>query len=372
MEPIKTILHITPFFRPNIGGAETHLEDLTTELNHRGYRQFVLTYSPLSTKTSYKKYEKIGNLVIHRFYLPGHNLFHTLEKFPFLNFLYITPSLLIRSVFWLLTVHPHIDTIHSHGLNSALIGNILKFIFRIHRHVTSIYSTYDNVPLNSFSTRLLVNILNSTDCVLTQSDQSVTQLATLGVDQNKISRYFHWIDLSKFKPGKKSPSDFSILFIGRLIPAKNALTLAALASFYPKIRFNFIGTGPQYPELQKLAIKSSNIKLIGDVPYQNLPRYYQNATVFCLPSIYHEGWGRVLAESVACGTPVICSNLGGTTEAVDSSVAIIVSPTAANFKKSIEKFIGDPGFLKKLKNNCQKFAQKHYSADNIKYITDQY
>lgn len=372
MAPVKTILHITPFFRPNIGGAETHLEDLTTELSKRGYRQVVLTYSPLSTKTTYNKIEVTDTLYIRRFFLPGLNLFHTLEKYPLLNFLYITPYLLVRSIIWFIVNRPHIDTVHSHGLNAALIGNILKKLFRIPRHITSIYSTYDNVPLNSISTQLLVNILNHTDCVLTQSDQSVKQLTKLGVSKNNIFRYFHWIDLNRFKPIQKSPTEFSVLFIGRLIPPKNALTLATLASKFPKIKFNFIGTGPQYEDIKKLSKISSNINLIGDVSYQQLPRYYQQASVFCLPSIYQEGWGRVLAESVACGTPVVCSNLGGTTEAVDSTVAIIIPPTSDNIENSIKKLFENRVLLQQLKKNCSSYAKKHYSSDNVLHITKHY
>lgn len=372
MASIKTILHITPFFRPNIGGAETHLDDLTSELGKRGYRQVVLTYSPLSTKTPYNKIEVTDTIYIRRFFLPGLNLFHTLEKYPLLNFLYITPYLLIRSIIWYIVNRPHIDTIHSHGLNAALIGNILKKLFRIPRHITSIYSTYDNVPLNSFSTRLLVHILNHTDCVLTQSDQSVKQLTKLGVRKNNIFRYFHWIDLQRFRPASKTAQHFSVLFIGRLIPPKNALTLASLAPKFPSITFNFIGTGPQYKNLYALSLKHSNIHLIGDVAYQKLPKYYQQASIFCLPSIYQEGWGRVLAESVACGTPVICSNLGGTTEAVDSTVAIIIPPTSDNIEKSIKKLFENKVLLQQLKKNCGAYAKKHYSSDNVLHITKHY
>jgi glycosyltransferase involved in cell wall biosynthesis len=129
MAPVKSILHITPFFRPNIGGVETHLHDLITELQKRHYSQTVLTYSPISTNATYKKTEQSTNLFIRRFYLPGHDLFHKLEKFPLLNFLYITPILLLRTIIWFTIKHPHIDTIHSHGLNAALIGIVIKKIF---------------------------------------------------------------------------------------------------------------------------------------------------------------------------------------------------------------------------------------------------
>lgn len=372
MAPIKTILHITPFFPPNIGGVETHLHDLTTILNQKNYRQIILTYSPLSTNVPYQKIEDNHNLYIRRFYLYGHNLFHKLEKHPLLNLTYITPYLLFRSIIWILIHRPKIDTIHSHGLNAAIIGIIIQKIFQIPNHITSIYSTYDNVPLNSFGTKFMVYILNHVNHILTQSNQSVEQLICIGVIKDNISRYYHWIDLNRFKPISKTSKIFSILFIGRLIPAKNALTLAKIAANFPKIIFNFVGTGPDYDSLKQLSQKYSNIQLQGDVPYSKLHQYYQSNSLFCLPSKYHEGWGRVLAESVSCGTPVITTNLGGTTEAVDDKVAIITTPTVNNFTSAIKKLTTNSKEYLRLKNNCRHFALSHYSPTNIKYIIKYY
>jgi glycosyltransferase involved in cell wall biosynthesis len=369
MAPIKTILHITPFFSPNIGGVETHLRDLTTELQKLNYRQIVLTYSPLSVNISYSSKEISPNLLIRRFYLYGHNLFHILEKYPLLNFLYITPPLLFYSIFWLTSHNPTIDIIHSHGLNGAIIGNCLQKLFHIKKHITSIYSTYDNVPFNSFSRQILTNTLNHTDHVLTQSNQSISQLISLGVKQSIISRYYHWINLDQFSPNPKLlPKKFTVLFVGRMIPQKNVLMLIKIARKLSHIPFTFIGTGPDYYKIPRL----NNIKLVGDIPYDQLQTFYQSSSVLCVPSKYHEGWGRIIAESISCGTPVISSNLGGTVEAADSTVAIFTSPTLSNFTKYIDLLTNNHSFYLSLKKHCRPYALKHYSKNNIKYITDYY
>ncbi len=363
MAPIKTILHITPFFSPNIGGVETHLTDLINELDKQNYRNIVLTYSPLSTKTSYQATEKIGNnSLVHRFRWFGGNIFHRLEKLPLLNLLYITPYLLLRS---LLFRPQKIDTIHSHGINGAIIGIFLKRIFNIKKHIVSIYSTYDNVPLNSLSTKILVKILNHTDMVLTQSDSSMVQLKKLAI--KNVSRYYHWVDLNNFQP-KKNNHQFSVLFVGRMIPAKNVLLLSIVAQRLPQIKFTFIGTGPDYAKIPQL----KNITLLGDVKYSQLNQYYQSSSLLCVPSKYHEGWGRIIAESVACGTPVISSNLGGTIEAADKSVAIFITPTVSNFTKAIEKLYTNKKIYDQLKDNCRPYALKHYSKKNLSYITHHY
>lgn len=98
----KGILIVTPFFSPNIGGVETHLDDLVSALDEQGYRVFVQTYSPITTKgTSWKAHERSGNEInITRYAWFGEKLFHKLEKFPIFGFLYLTPYLFIRSFFF--------------------------------------------------------------------------------------------------------------------------------------------------------------------------------------------------------------------------------------------------------------------------------
>ena len=94
---MKGILIISPFFYPNIGGVETHLSDLVKELSKK-YKVFVHTYSPITTQnTSWQKKEKSKNLVIFRHGWFGKNLFHKLEKYSILQFLYLTPYLFLKT-----------------------------------------------------------------------------------------------------------------------------------------------------------------------------------------------------------------------------------------------------------------------------------
>jgi glycosyltransferase involved in cell wall biosynthesis len=364
----KTILHLTPFYSPNIGGVETHLHDLIGQLDFLGYHNLVLTYSPITTpNTSYKTHQNFSHTKIRRFPWYGHNLFHQLEKHPLLNFLYITPYLFLRSFFYLLIHHPKIDTIHSHGLNAAVIGIILKKIFHIKCHIVSLYSTYDNVDPNLDTSRLMVNILNHTDQVLTQSQQSISQFKNMGV--NHIHRYRHWLNLNRFKPGLKN-KQITALFVGRMIPQKGAFLLAKVAQKMPHLQFNFIGTGPDFLKIKKLKVK--NVKLLGNIPYRKLHSFYQSSHLLIVPSLYQEGWGRVAMEAIASGTPVIASKKGALSELLNSSVAILVNPTQANLEKALKQFFQNKNFYQKIQKNCRPFALKNFSAKNIKLITKYY
>ena len=80
----KGILIITPAFRPNIGGVESYLDDLCDYLVKREHRVYVIAYQPITTKAKGLNFEKDRTLEIIRMPWFGHNLFHKLEKYPFL------------------------------------------------------------------------------------------------------------------------------------------------------------------------------------------------------------------------------------------------------------------------------------------------
>jgi glycosyltransferase involved in cell wall biosynthesis len=366
MVTIKNIIiHVSPFFAPNIGGVETYLSDLIDITTQNNIKNVVVTYSPLSTNAEAPFYQSTNNKIsrIYRFPHIGFNLFHKLEKHPLLNFIYLTPYLLVASIIVSFQNRKSKNVIHAHGLNSAIIGYILKLIYKWPL-IVNIYSTYDNVNFDSLFNKIICYVLNKSDKVLTQSDQSVKQLVKWGVAPKIIDRYYHWIDLNRFKPVKRSNNrTTNFLFVARLIPQKGVMLVVELAKLFPKYQFNIVGTGPQYESLQKL--KLHNLKLFGNVPYPQLHHIYQVNDVFLFPSLYAEGWGRTAMEAVACGLPVLGSNLGAIPENLSPKVSILFKPTLQNFKKNINKII-------KLKANCKPYALKHFGVRNFDSLKNLY
>ncbi|HRT39960.1 MAG TPA: glycosyltransferase family 4 protein [Candidatus Woesebacteria bacterium] len=359
MAAVKAILILSPFFPPNIGGVETHLADLCLELARKNYKVYVHTYSPLTTSVKYQKYEKSKNLTIYRYPWLGKNLFHRLEKYPLLDFLYLTPYLFLRTFFWMLLNSHKINIIHSQGFNAAFAGYCLSLIFH-KKHLISTHAVYDNI---STSTPLRF-ILNHSDHVLCLSHASQKQLIQWGIDPKVIDIYKYWINLKIFQPSSPKSKKFSVLFVGRLIEKKGIKVIVAAAQKLPQIQFNFIGTGPLSDYLS--SIKQKNIKFIGKISNINTPKYYSQNHIFCAPSLYEEGYGRVAMEAVACGTPVIASNRGGLPEALDNSVAILIKPTPTNLVKAIKKIRKKYSVYQK---NCRPYALKNYSNKNLTLIT---
>jgi glycosyltransferase involved in cell wall biosynthesis len=377
----KGILILTPFFSPNIGGVESHLDDLVTALDEQGYRVFVQTYSPLTTEnTLSKKQESLGNSTkIFRHKWIGKNLFHKLENHPVLDFLYLTPYLFFRSLLFMIENSKKIETIHAQGLNAGVIGVFLKLIFR-KRLLISLHAVYRQLKKNKLATLLTTLILNNAEIVLGMSNAVINQFKKLDTKKIEVKRYLYWIDIDRFKPMNKGDArkisgiknHFTILFVGRLIQIKGVELLIDIAKELKYAQFVFIGTGPLDILLKKSSETIPNVNFLGQVRNIDMPVYYNSADILCFPSLYEEGLGRVSMEAVACGIPVVASNVGGISETVNENISLLVKPTHDNLKNALINLYQDENRLKKMASFCREYALKNYSKNNVNYITKYY
>lgn len=355
------------------------MDDLVKILNKSGYRVFVQTYSPITTPfVRWNPRERYDGVYIRRYKWFGRSLLHRIEKNPFLDFLYITPYLFLRVFLFFIVHHKKIDCIHAQGLNAAFIGRYLKKIFK-KRLIVSIHAIYEIDP-DSQSAKFIKKVLSYADSVLTLSRTSYNELVSLGLDKSRLNIYRYWIDLNIFKPldTKKElreqlnfPDIFTVLFIGRLTIIKGIKELVAAAKSLNFINFIFIGNGPLEDYLKE-ASKNRNIIFLGRIDNKELYKYYNIADIFCAPSQYEEGFGRVVMEAVACGVPVVGSNKGGIPEALDNTVSVLVEPSIDNLRRAILELYQDKESYAKLQANCRNYAKRHFSENNALPIIKNY
>jgi len=94
----------------------------------------------------------------------------------------------------------------------------------------------------------------------------------------------------------------------------------------PEFDLLVVGEGPERGRLEQLGRKlgvCDRVRLLGALDHAALPRIYTAADVLVLASS-REGWANVLLEAMACGTPVIASNVWGNPEVVRTQEAGIV------------------------------------------------
>lgn len=369
------ILQITPFFSPNIGGVETHLDDLVKELAVNKISSDVLTYQPVMSKEKALSEEKVGNYIYIRRLEIFRNLFIKVEPYPVLDFLLLTPTLLIYSLYYLIRNHSKIDIIHSHGLNAALIGCVLKFIFQkplvISTHVTYALE-------NTFLSKLVFKIFDYSDYILTLSFASKNELIKLGINKNKIEVYRYWVNQNLFKLRDRDVlrkkygyqnNDFIVLFVGRLIEKKGLIPLIEGFNLFndTKIKLLIAGTGPLEDYVKESSEKNKNIIFLGGLKSELLKDYYSLSNTLIIPSTHDEGFGRVILEALSCGIPIIASNRGGIPEAVNDKVSILFKVSSKNVFENIllmRKMVEEKG-IDQMSKICREFAEKNYSCDNI-------
>jgi len=156
------------------------------------------------------------------------------------------------------------------------------------------------------------------------------------VIKNGISPVFKILD--KELCGKKLnlPSTKLMLFIGEIISTKGVRCLIeALSKLNDIINVNLylIGSGEERKSLERLANKAnitSKVHFMGNINHQNLVDWYNAADVLCLPSL-REGIPNVILESLACGTPIVSTEVNGIPEVLSNGKnGFLVPPRNSN------------------------------------------
>ena len=153
------------------------------------------------------------------------------------------------------------------------------------------------------------------------------RLAQLGADPSKLHVMRNGVDLERFHPidpthareSLKVGNERILLSVGNLVENKgHRLAIEALSRLPENTIIVIVGTGPDLTSLKEFAKSNGHetrVRFVGQVPNEQLKWWYSAADVLVLCSS-REGWANVLLEAMACGTPVIATNIGGTPEVV--------------------------------------------------------
>lgn len=218
------------------------------------------------------------------------------------------------------------DVIDAHyfypdGVAAALLGQSLGLPVIITGRGTDLTL----IPRNPLAKRQIQWAARQANTLVTVCEDLRQRLLALGVAPDKVVTLRNGIDLDQFTPGPRQPATghFGLLSVGSLIPRKgHDLVIQALAHM-PDCHLTIAGDGPLRDELQNLAHRlgvTKQVHFLGEVPHAQLPQIYRDADMMVLASA-REGWANVLLESLACGTPVVATNVNGSPEVVSSPAA---------------------------------------------------
>lgn len=194
--------------------------------------------------------------------------------------------------------------------------------------------------------------------------------------KNKMSVIPNGVDTQLFKPSKKN-KEWDILFVSLLDEHHEFKGLQylldsvkQLLKTIPNLRVCIVGEGVLKEKYQKKAQImgiSKNISFVGEVAQSNLPNYFQQAKVFVLPSTDTEGYGIVLLESMACGTPVITTSIAGVASDINEhKTGIVIEPkNVEHLTNAIQTILSDNKVYNEMSKNSRKLVRENYSWEKI-------
>lgn len=204
-------------------------------------------------------------------------------------------------------------------------------------------------------------------------------LATFGIKEKNISLFSLGIDHGRYKIGGKKSETPLFLFVARLVKMKRAdkciKAMELVVRKYPEAKLLIVGNGPEENSLQNLVKRlglSKNVTLVNknNFFYKKVVKdikvkLMQEAWALLLPSV-KEGWGMVVTEAAACGTPSIVSDVTGLRDSVrDKKTGIILSknPKPDEIADVLIKMIENKDYRTKLSKNSIAWA-KNFTWEN--------
>jgi len=207
---------------------------------------------------------------------------------------------------------------------------------------------------------------------------------TVGVPNRKVTQIYNGVDSEKFYPrsGTRTPigpqgfagdKDIVIGSVGRLAQVKDFSTLIrafhSLRTMWPegapRLRLLIVGDGPQRAECERLLVElglGEQVWLAGD--RNDVPELMRAMDLFVLPSL-GEGISNTILEAMACGLPVIATEVGGNPELVAPGKTGILIPAADHEKmaQALLTYVQDPARMAQEGRAARAEIEEQFSMD---------
>ena len=185
----------------------------------------------------------------------------------------------------------------------------------------------------------------------------------------------HGVDLAKFRATRPSRDDsLRILAVGRLVEKKGFDVLVeAVGMLRQPFHLQIVGDGPQRRRLAAMIALgglTDRVTLCGSVPHDELPAYYEAASVVAVPSVVdrsgdRDGVPNVLLEAMSCERPVVACDAGAISTAVahGDTGLLIPSGNAEALAAALERLAEDPGLRARLARRARARVQEQFELD---------
>lgn len=353
------ILYVYKDYYPVLGGIENHIKMLAEGLVQRGYEVQVLV-----TNTGPKTViEEINGVPVIKAGCPVR-----ISGAP------ISPAFYA----WMHRLQPDIAHLHFPNppgeLGQLFLGCSKRFVLTYHsdivrqKYLLQVYKPF------------LWRVLARADVITVSNPRYIETSPYLRPFADKCTVIHHGQDLSRF--ANPHPNHMAairaryasrplLLFVGRLRYYKG-LEVLIEAMKDIEAHLLIVGDGPMRQEWEALTTElalTERVTFLGHVPDAELPAYYQACDLFVLPSTHRsETWGAVQIEAMACGKPVVCTELGTGTSYVNlhGETGLVVPPRdSAALAQAINQLLADPDLRRRMGEKGRQRAEREFSKERM-------
>lgn len=343
---------LSKMFPPISGGSSMYAYEIANALGERGHDVDVYTQSKVDSESMLTRHDNVSLYTLtksRKYFVTFETLYYSLRgrsDIDLNDYDVIHGTLMPASTIALsdrLTFDtPIVLTSHSFALSEIFAHSAEKpadYLLKYAFHPM-------NVVMDNIAAR-------GSNHIIAISEQMRDQLVDqYHIDGSRITRISHGVDTDRYHPRAGhheavSSDKCTLLFVGRLISRKQPdLAIESLAvADREDVELLIAGTGRLEPDLEDLAREcgvADRVHFLGYVPDEALPTLYSSVDATLFTSNY-EGFGLVFMESLASGTPVIGTPVGGIPDIIeDGTTGYICSRDPSAFAARIKELSDNP------------------------------
>jgi len=282
------------------------------------------------------------------------------------------PSLITINSQWLTCPHGYMLKLHDVSVCDGKC-NILKVIKCYYYSQNKFEKIFGPLyaPLQMYERRKITKKVSAVVCISENIKKYVENLFTT----QEIVVIPNIVSIPGFT-NKFSNEDLysDLLFVGVLGKFKGCeyviKSMPYILKDNPNTILRIIGKGPEHKNFVELSKKlkvDKNIIFEGFVPHEKLSDYYRFTNIVVFPSVVPETFGRIAAEAMAAGKPVVSTKVGGIPEIVrHMETGILVDPkNSKQIADAVKYLLNNPDIAKKMGIKGKEIVEKKYSSKTI-------
>jgi len=374
------ILFVSPYFYPEVGGAENYVYNISKRLVERGHEITVVCSDKKNGKDS------INGVNIIKLKVD-----FTISRTPIkIGLINIIRKLLLDNEYDIININfsvPYFPEI------AAFLSKFYKLpsVLTYHNDMTK-NGLFMNTITNLYNISLNRTLLNSVDLIITTSPFCYYESRFLKPFKNKLTYIPPGVEYKKYVGEKsfeihdlyKIPHTSNIvLFVGVISKAHAHKGVKELIKAFKNVLRQIkdvylvlVGGGDMVLEYQELSKKlgiNNKVIFTGFIPEDDLIKYYKNSDMVVLPTTTsQEGFGMVLIEGNASGKPVIGTKIGGIQYVIEEGKnGLLVPPKDTEaLSDSIIKLLREDELAKRMGKMGKKIVKKKYNWDRATEMTE--